>query len=110
MPRVSPAALAAACLLIIPTLAPTPASAHARHGQAGAERVTIRIDCFRGPWHEIIWDRPEVNFTDDLVSYGYSFAEAEAIGYRVCRDPQGVDDPDYLVGTLRGLLRDHPPR
>ena len=44
MPRVSPAALAAACLLIIPTLAPTPASAHARHGQAGAERVTIRIE------------------------------------------------------------------
>ena len=51
-----------------------------------------------------------MRFTDALVAYGYSYAEAEAIGYRACRDPQGVDDPDYLAGVVREMLRSHPPR
>ncbi|HPD93156.1 MAG: hypothetical protein H6900_10480 [Rhodobacter sp.] len=99
-------ALAALCLSAVPSLA----SAHASRGAAAAQRVTIPVACFRGPWHEIIWDRPEVRFTDALVAYGYSYAEAEAIGYRACRDPQGVDDPDYLAGVVREMLRSHPPR
>jgi hypothetical protein len=88
-----------AALILTPTLA-----------QAQNHQVRIGIECFRGPWQEIIWDRPEVGFTDDLVAYGYSFAEAEAIGTRVCRDPQGIDDPHYLVGVVRHLLRTQPPR
>lgn len=89
----------AAVLLAAPTLA-----------AAQDHRVRIGIECFRGPWHEIIWDRPEVGFTDDLVAYGYSFAEAEAIGTRVCRDPEGVDNPQHLVAVLQQLLRSQPPR
>lgn len=93
------APLALAALLTAPTLA-------SAHGHA----VRIGIECFRGPWQEIIWDRPEVGFTDDLVAYGYSFAEAEAIGTRVCRDPAGRDDPQHMVNVVQHILRTEPPR
>ncbi|GAB4261579.1 MAG: hypothetical protein Kow0013_06200 [Pararhodobacter sp.] len=96
-------ALAAAFLAVVPTVA-------AAHAQRGAQRVVVHIECFRGPWREIIWDRPEVGFTDDLVALGYSFAEAEAIGYRVCRDPEGRDDPQHMADVVRDILRTQPPR
>ena len=99
-------ALAALCLSAVPSLA----SAHASRGAAAAQRVTIPVACFRGPWHEIIWDRPEVRFTDALVAYGYSYAEAEAIGFRVCRDPEGVDNPQHSVDVMHQILRTNPPR
>jgi len=98
MTRRFPLALAA-CLLAAPTLA-----------AAQNRAVTIQIACFRGPWHEIIWDRPEVSFTDGLVAYGYSYAEAEAIGFRVCRDPEGVDNPQHSVDVVHQILRTNPPR
>ena len=82
MIRFAPLALAAS-LLAVPTLA----AAHVRHSPAAARPLTIQISCFRGPWQEIIWDRAEARFTDDLVAY-----------------------PQYLVGVLRGILRTQPPR
>ena len=106
MPRSLCLALAAAGLLALPTAA---AATHPQRAQASAP-VTIQILCFRGPWREIIWDRAEVAFIDDLTAYGYSQAEAQAIGTRVCRDPQGVTDPNSLVGLLQGILRSQPPR
>lgn len=96
--------LTAAALLALPTVA----AAQSRH--TAAQTVTIQIACFRGPWQEIIWDRPEVSFTDDLVAYGYSEADALAIGTRICRDPQGVTDPAHMVGVLQQILRTQPPR
>ena len=95
--------LTAAALLALPGVA----SAHS-HRQA-VQPVTIQIACFRGPWREIIWDRAEVSFTDDLVAAGYSLTQAEAIGTRICRDPQGVENPQYLVGVLQGILRTERP-
>jgi hypothetical protein len=106
MTRSATLAIAAACLLAVPTLA----AAHDRHSHATAQRATIQIACFRGPWREIIWDRAEVAFTEDLVAYGYSYAEADAIGTRVCRDPRGVDTPQALTDILRDVLRTQPPR
>jgi hypothetical protein len=104
LPKLAPKlALAAACLTAVPTLA-------AAHVQAGAQRVVVHIECFRGPWREIIWDRPEVGFTDDLVALGYSYAEAEAIGTRVCRDPEGRDNPQHMADVVREILRTEPPR
>ena len=106
MNRLTRITLAAASLLAVPTLA----AAHVRHAPAAVRPMTIQISCFRGPWREIIWDRAEARFTDDLVAYGYSYAEADAIGTRICRDPEGVDNPQNLVGVLRGILRTQPPR
>jgi len=110
MTRFAALTLAAAGLLAVPTLA----TAHVRHGdhddRAAAQQVTIHIACFRGPWREIIWDHAEPSFTDDLVAYGYSYSEADAISTRVCRDLHGVDDPQYLVGVVNDILRTHPPR
>lgn len=86
-----------------------PAQAHDRSG-AHPRQVAIQIHCFRGPWREIIWDRPEVSFTDDLVAVGYSQSEALAIGTRICRDPEGVQNPGHLVDVLRQILRTERPR
>ena len=96
--------LTAAALLALPT------AALATHPHGATTGPTIQIACFRGPWQEIIWDRPEVSFTDDLVAVGYSEADALAIGTRICRDPQGVSDPNHMVGVLQGILRSEPPR
>lgn len=102
--RLAAVPLSAAALLILPN------AAAAHHHRTTAQPVTIQIACFRGPWREIIWDRAEVGFTDSLVAYGYSFAEADAIGTRVCRDPDGVDNPQHMVDMVRHILRTQPPR
>jgi len=94
----------AAALLALPT------AAAAHNHRAAAEPVSIRIACFRGPWQEIIWDRPDVSFTDGLVAAGYSQSDALAIGTRICRDPEGVNNHQHLVDTLRHILRTEPRR
>lgn len=112
MSRLTIATLAAACLLALPTVA----AAHERHydrddatATAPVRAVPIRISCFRGPWREIIWDHANPSFTDDLVAYGYSYSEAWAIANRICQDPRGVDNSQYLVDVTQDILRTHPP-
>ncbi len=104
-------ALSAAALAGAAWLAPvTSASADNygyRHG--GATHV-ITVSCYRGPWQDVIWDRPNPEFTDSLVSAGYSFPEAHAIGERVCRDPGAVGQPNVLLATMTSILRESPPR
>lgn len=97
-------------LLLVAALLALPTVAAAHNHRTAAQPVSIRISCFRGPWQEIIWDRPEVVFLDGLTAYGYSPSDALAIGTRVCHDPQGVTDPSYLVGVLQSILRTQRPR
>lgn len=75
----------------------------------GANAPDFTISCFRGPWRQVIWDRPNAIFLDDLVKLGYTETEALSIGTRICRDEYGVGQPDYLMATLRELIATQPP-
>lgn len=57
---------------------------------------TIVVSCYRGPWKEVIWDRPNAVFFDSLVAVGYSQPDAHAIAERICRDQD-------LVGNLQNM-------
>lgn len=96
--------------LIAAVLMALPTASFAHPHTAAQPQAPIQIACFRGPWQEIIWDRPEVSFTDHLVHHGYTQDQALAIGTRICRDPQGVNNPQHMVDTLRHILRTEPPR
>ena len=90
-----------------------PASAdHVRHakgyGKAPANYSysgggTITVSCWRGPWEEVIWDRPNAVFIDSLVNVGYSYERASAIAHRVCRDQDLVGNPEGLKSTMRRI-------
>lgn len=72
--------------------------------------VYVTVSCFRGPWQEVIWDRPNAVFIDSLISAGYSFPEAHAIGERVCRDASAVDRPDRAIQVMQQIIAQNPPR
>ncbi len=72
--------------------------------------VQVTVSCFRGPFSEVIWDRPNPVFIDSLVNAGYTFPEAHAIGERVCRDPSTVDRPDAAVQVMYRIFAENPPR
>lgn len=71
---------------------------------------TVTISCFRGPWTEVIWDRPEPAFLESLAAFGYRPAEALAIGETVCRDQNLVGNPEGQKDKLRRILYANPPR
>ncbi|SHE47390.1 hypothetical protein SAMN05444339_101467 [Loktanella atrilutea] len=79
---------------------------------AGGERQThvINADCFRGPWAETIWDRPQGSFVTDLVAYGYDFANAEALATVICKDESLVNDPERLKARVLSEIAQMPPR
>lgn len=79
------------------------------HQNLQVQRVTVTISCFRGPWQDVIWDRPEPVFVDSLVAAGYTFPEAHAISERVCRDIDGVDNPGHSQAVLAQIFRESPP-
>ena len=89
-------------------------SAHAASADSygyhhGYATHVITVSCYRGPWQDVIWDRPNPVFTDSLVNAGYSFPEAHAIAERVCRDPSSVGQPGALRATMSDILRRSPP-
>lgn len=71
--------------------------------------VTIVASCFRGPLKHVIWDRPNPEFIDSLVGYGYSYEAAFAIAERVCRDQTGVGRPGHMVEATTRAIREEPP-
>ncbi|WP_172292975.1 hypothetical protein [Pseudoruegeria sp. HB172150] len=75
-----------------------------------AMRPTIAISCYRGPWQQVIWDRPQPEFIDSLVAAGYDIATASAIANRICRDPALVNDPAGLRKAVARMLRETPVR
>lgn len=91
-------------------LSAVPAAADGHHGhRPGAVAHVITVSCYRGPWDDVIWDRPNPVFLDSLVAAGYSFPEAHAIAERVCRDPSAVGQTGVLTDTMQGILRTSPP-
>lgn len=69
----------------------------------------IVISCYRGPLTETIWDHPRAVFIDSLVSYGYSYPEASALAYRVCRDVTLVGNDQALLDATRAAITSQPP-
>lgn len=61
-----------------------------------ADGNTLIVSCFRGPWKDVIWDRPNSNFIDSLIDFGYDYPNAHAIAERICRD-------DHLVGNKAAM-------
>ena len=88
---------------------------HSHHGngsssayQMGSGQLVVTVQCFRGPWREVIWDHPEAVFVDSLVNVGYDYPTAHAIAERVCRDYRLVDDLEGLRDEMYRILRDSP--
>lgn len=87
-----------------------PAAATTYQYNTVVNAVYVTVSCFRGPWQEVIWDRPNTVFIDSLVFAGYSFSEANAIGDRVCRDASTVNRPDRAVQVMHQIIAQNPPR
>ena len=81
-------------------------------GSKGAVVVkpTIVVSCFRGPWHDVIWDRPNAKFIDSLVEAGYDFPTAHAIGERLCRDDAIVGKHEDMRTQMYKTMEQSPPR
>ncbi|MCJ7872766.1 hypothetical protein Q4577_08140 [Marinovum sp. 2_MG-2023] len=79
---------------------------HSHHGAYGPTGTQIVVSCFRGPWNDVIWDRPNPVFIDSLVAIGYDFPNAHAIAERVCRDPALVGNPEGLKSTMLRIYYD----
>ncbi|NCO22718.1 MAG: hypothetical protein GW905_12135 [Rhodobacterales bacterium] len=92
----------------------TGASAHSKIHSHGHNykytmgTVTITVSCFRGPWREVIWDRPNAVFIDSLINAGYDHPTAFAIGQRICRDSALVGNLDRLRSEAIRVLQASP--
>ena len=73
------------------------------YNQGGTQIV---VSCFRGPWRDVIWDRPNAVFVDSLVEVGYDFPTAHAIAERVCRDDALVGNSDAMRSTMLRIYYD----
>lgn len=87
-----------------------PAAATTFENRTAVATIVVTVSCFRGPFSEVIWDRPNPVFIDSLVEAGYSFPEAHAIGERVCRDPSTVDHPEAAIEVMYRIIAENPPR
>ncbi|MGH1469505.1 MAG: hypothetical protein ACRBBP_11655 [Bdellovibrionales bacterium] len=68
----------------------------------------ITVSCYRGPWEEVIVDRPNPIFIDTLMLNGYSIATATAIATRVCTDQELVGNLGAMKAETIKLLRAVP--
>ena len=96
--------------LVLGGLFGTDASAQDMPTKPGSEPGVITISCFRGPTVDVIWDRPNAVFIEDLVRLGYTYPEAHSIGERICRDEYGVRDSGHMKSSLLEILRKSPPK
>ena len=71
-------------------------------------QTTIAVSCYRGPWKDVIWDRPNPQFIGSLVAAGYSSATASSIATRVCRNPNFVDRPGAMANEVQWILQTVP--
>lgn len=107
--RKTPTVLVALLGLASPVLAEggTWAARGAELAEAAPAGAVV-VACYRGPLRDVIWDRPEIAFTDSLRRAGYDMAQAQAIAERVCRDPALVDDRAGLAALTQELMAQTP--
>jgi len=72
---------------------------------ATAKGNTIVVSCYRGPKKVVYWDRANPEFYDSLRAAGYSAATAHAIGDRICRDQNLVDNLEAMKAEVRRVIR-----
>lgn len=92
--------------MAVPAMAGPKKHGHYQYGTYGPTGYQIVVSCYRGPWKEVIWDRPNAVFVDTLVSVGYDFPTATAIATRVCRDQDLVGQPGALKANMERIWRD----
>jgi len=78
------------------------ASAAGQVEAQGAKQVTV--SCYRGPWVDVIWDRPNAIFIETLTGIGLSSEKALAIGTIVCRDERIVGDEAAMARRTIDLI------
>jgi hypothetical protein len=100
--------LSNASLLVALALPGAAIADHKTHKTSASK--TIVVSCYRGPWTDVIWDRPNAIFIDSLVNHGYDFSTAHAIAERVCRDQLLVGDGEALKAEMRRIMRESPAR
>jgi hypothetical protein len=69
---------------------------------------TVYVSCYRGPWQDVIWDRPEGIFIESLVNVGYDYTNALAIATRICRDITLVGDDAGLKAEMERIIAEAP--
>ena len=113
--RLAASALALA-LAVAPAAAHDTGYAHShvkdrKHAHPDADVIykTIRISCYRGPFRVTAWDHPQPVFVDDLVKFGYEYADANAIGNRVCKDMAAIGDTEQMKQNLLNAIAETPP-
>ncbi|NUH67202.1 hypothetical protein HTT03_18100 [Sulfitobacter sp. S0837] len=99
-------ATAVAGLLALPAFAGGVKYAYHNQGVAVPTGNVIHVSCYRGPWRDVIWDRPNSVFIDSLVAVGYDFPTAHAIAERVCRDDRLVGNPAGLKAHMERIFAD----
>lgn len=101
-------AAAVAAFAALPAFADGPGT-HRHAGSGELPRFQggqIVVSCFRGPWQDVIWDRPNSVFVESLVAIGYDYPTAHAVAERVCRDDRLVGNPDGLRRTMLEIYYD----
>lgn len=88
----------------------THAVKHTHSGHVQNVQRTVMLSCYRGPWDDVIWDRPQGEFLDSLRALGYGPSEALSIGETVCRDASLVGNPEGQKAKLKEIIRRNPPR
>lgn len=78
------------------------------HQKAMKEQVIV-VSCFRGPWEDVIWDRPKPVFVDSLVEYGYDINTATSIAEKICSDEDLVGNSEGLKAEMRRVYRSIRP-
>ncbi len=82
---------------------------HHHHHNKVVEEKTIVVSCFRGPWQEVIWDRPKPKFVDSLVDLGYDINTATSIAEKICSDVDLVGNSEGLKAEMRRVYREIRP-
>ncbi|MDK3019028.1 hypothetical protein [Pseudodonghicola flavimaris] len=73
-----------------------------------ADGNTMIVSCFRGPWKDVIWDRPNSNFIDSLIDFGYDYPNAHAIAERICRDDRLVNNKEAMKAEMIRIYYESP--
>lgn len=73
-----------------------------------ADGHTLIVSCFRGPWTDVIWDRPNSNFIDSLIDFGYDYPNAHAIAERICRDDRLVHNKEAMKAEMMRIYYESP--
>ncbi|HBB81757.1 MAG TPA: hypothetical protein DC031_00455 [Sulfitobacter sp.] len=93
-------------LLALPAFAEGVKYAYHNQGKAHPTGNVIHVSCYRGPWNDVIWDRPNSVFVDSLVAVGYDFSTAHAVAERICRDDKLVGNPAGMKAAMERIFAD----